>query len=148
MKKFYPVSVVLFLGITVLAIAVSGFRVGYYFHVPALVVVVALPAAMLFATHSPGEIRAAFRAAYRGEDPSELRQSVSFFGALGRYLLWSGLIATLIGVVALLGTLGDSAHVGSGAALALITLLYAIVVNMVVALPFRHAAEKRLARFS
>ena len=146
MKKFYPVSVVLFVGITAVAIAMSQLRFGYYVSLPALVVVLGLPAVMIFATHTVGEIRAAFRATYQSSDPAELRLSVVFFCAVQRYLLWSGFIATLLGIVALLGSLGDESSIGAGAALSLITVFYAIMLNVVFALPFRHAAEKRLAR--
>ena len=146
MKKFYPVSVLLFVGITALAILFSGLRFGYYISLPPLVIVVGFPAVMLFATHGPAEIRAAFRAAYQSSDPAELRLAVVFFSAAQRYLLWSGFIATLLGIVALLASLGDESHIGAAAALSLITVLYAIILNVIFALPFRHAAEKRLAR--
>jgi flagellar motor component MotA len=146
MKKIYPISLLVFLGLIALVIAFSGPGLGVYLSLPSLIIVVGIPAALLLATHSPREIGAAFRAVYRSSDPAELGTAVAFFSAMQRYVLWSGFLATMMGFVAMLAVLGDNKMpIGAGAALALITVLYSIMLNLAVALPFRHAAEKRLA---
>ena len=145
MKKFYPISLVLFLTLIAVAIIMSGPGFGVYLSLPSLIIVLGLPAAILLATHSPREMGMAFRSAYRNSSSGELRAAVVFFSAMQRYLLWSGVLAPMVGVVAMLSVLGDKSSVGMGAAIALITVLYSIVLNLTVALPFKCAAEKRLA---
>ena len=146
MNRFYPFGVLIFLGMIAFAVGINGPYFGVFLNIPSLIMVLGLPAALLFATHSPREMRAAFRAAYRSEDAAELRASISFFVAMQRYLLWSGFLATMLGVIVLLAVLGDETMIGAGAALALITVLYSLILNLGIALPFRHACEKRLAR--
>lgn len=146
MKKFYVVSLLVFFGMIVATIVVNGMGIGYYANLPSLIVVVGLSAALLFATHSPREIGNAFRAAYRSSNTSELKAAIGFFKAMQRYLLWSGLLGTMMGAIAMLSALGEAIAIGAGAALGLITVLYAVILNFVLALPFRHAAEKRLAQ--
>ena len=148
MKKFYPISLVLFLVFIAVAMILSGPGFGVYLSVSSLIIVVGLPLVILLATHSPREMSSAFRAAYQSSDPVELRASVVFFSAMQRYLLWSGVLATMVGVVAMLSVLGEKSSVGAGAALALLTVFYSIILNLTVALPFRHAAEKRLAHMA
>ncbi len=148
MKKFYPIGLVLFFGMIAVAIGINGPFFGLFLNIPSFIIVVGLPVALLLATHSPREIGTAFRAVYRSNDPAELRISVAFFTAMQRYLLWSGFLATMLGTVVLLAVLDDKAMIGQGAALALITVFYAVVLNLALALPFRHAAEKRLASLS
>jgi flagellar motor component MotA len=145
MKKFYPIGLVVFFGLIATAIVMSGPGFGVYLSLPSLIVVIGLPGALLLGTHSPREIGAAFRSAYRSNDAAELRGAVVLFTAMQRYVLWSGFLATMLGVVAMLAALNDKVTIGMGAALALITVLYSVVLNLTVALPFRHAAEKRLA---
>lgn len=145
MKKFYPVSVLIVFAVVISAIIMNGVSIALYLNIPALIFVVVLTAGLLFGTYSPREMGEAFRAAYHGTDAAVLRKAVVFFGAMHRYLLWSGALATLTGVIVLLASLGDETTIGFGAALALITVMYAIVLSLVLALPFRHAAEKRLA---
>jgi len=146
MKRFYPLSVIVFLGIVVVGIVLAGAVLGVFVSLASLIIVVGLPAALVFATHSPGEIGRAFAAPYRSDNAPELKASVVFFAGLQRYLLWSGFLATMIGAITLLAALGDATQIGRGAALALLTVFYSIILNLLLALPFRHAAEKRLAR--
>jgi flagellar motor component MotA len=145
MKKVYPVSIVVFVGMVVAGIVLAGSSLGVFISLGSFIIVVGLPAAVIFATHSPGEVGRAFAAPSRSDSPAELKASAVFFSAMQRYLLWSGFLATMIGVITLLAYLGETASVGRGAALALLTVFYSVVLNLVVALPFRHAAEKRLA---
>lgn len=145
MRKIYPVSLIVFFVLVALGIVFSGPGFVVYLNIPSLVVVIGFPASLLLATHSLREIGAAFRASRSGTGRGELQAAVVFFSAMQRYVLWSGVLATMIGVIAILSTLGAGEHVGMGGAIALITVFYSIMLNLAVALPFRHAAEKRLA---
>ena len=145
MRKFYPVSVIIVFAVVIFAIIMNGVSIGLYVSIPALIFVVVLTTGLLFGTFSPSEMGEAFRTAYHGTEPSALRKAIAFFRAMHHYLLWSGVLATLTGIIVLLATLGDETTVGFGAALALVTSFYAIVLSLALALPFKHAAEKRLA---
>lgn len=145
MTKIYPLSVVAVLAVIVVTAILAGSAVGVFLSAPSAIVVLGITIALTLASHRPSEIRTAFSAAHGSTDPAELRLAVAFFAALQRYALWAGFLATMMGVIVLLTYLGDATHVGSGTAIALITVFYSIVFLMVVVLPYRAAAEKRLA---
>ena len=145
MTKIYPLSVIAVLAMIVLAIVLSGGVVGVFVSFPSVIMVFGITIALTLASHRPSEIRTAFVAAHASTNPAELRLAVAFFTALQRYGLWAGFLSTMLGAIVLLANLGDASHVGAGAAIALITVFYAIVFLLVVVLPYRAAAEKRLA---
>ena len=79
------------------------------------------------------------------ETAAELKRGVLFFSAMRSYLLSAGFIGGMIGTITILANLSDTAHVGFGAALVLLTILYALVLSALVVQPLRTSLEKQLA---
>lgn len=145
MTKIYPISVLAILGMIAAAIMLSGGQFVFFLSVASAIMVVGITTALTLASHRPAEIASAFRAAFSGGNGAELRASVAFFTSVQHYLLWSGFLSTLLGAIVLLGNLGTRQSVGAGTAVALITVFYAIVLVLLVTLPAKAAAQKRLA---
>src|SRR6056297_760258 len=76
---------------------------------------------------------------------AELKRAVLCFNVLRSYLLSAGFIGGIIGTITILANLSDTAHVGFGAALVLLTILYALILSALVVLPLRTSLEKQLA---
>lgn len=145
MTRFYPVSLVLFIGLCAAGIAMAGGRIDVFLSWPALVIVVAISFVLSLAGFSLPQIAAAFRTAYaESATDDQLASADAYFTALGRYLIGSGLVGTLIGAITLLSNLRDPATMGAGTALALATLLYGLMLWLALALPFQAAIRRRI----
>lgn len=146
MKKSYPFWMILALGLFVLAIVFAGAKIGVYVSLPAFMVVVLPPLFLVVAVYGFAAVGRSFRVAFERVSATrqELQIGVSFFGALQRYLLLTGLITTMIGFIAMLANLYEAAGIGPMVALALVTLLYSLMFILTVTVPFRSALEKRL----
>jgi hypothetical protein len=159
MNRSYFVVVILTLAFLVGLFACAGVPLAAFVDFPSLGVVLAPALLMGFAGHSPREIARSFRVAFtkQGASGVELGQAETYFDALVRYLACGGALGVVVGFVAMfLATAGvgiaaasvvrDKADaVGRGTALALVCLIYALVLIILVALPFRTAIRKRLA---
>jgi flagellar motor component MotA len=146
MTRFYPIAFVLFLAICAAAVVMSGGRVAFIISIPSLLVVVVTAVVLSLGNFSVGEIGRCFRVAFRRSPAqrAELHNALAFFDALVRYLLVSGFIGTLIGSMAMLGNLTDQSALGRGTALALTTILYALILWVGVVVPFRTGVRRKL----
>ena len=149
MKKFYPISLGLFLGILVVAIIASGGMIRGFLSVASVVLVVVPPIVLALGSYSVGELLRCFAVGF-SDAPSreELLVAETLFDALGRYLIVSGILGFFIGGIVMLSTLGDETRVASGTALALVTVLYALVFYVAIAVPFRAGIRRKLAQLS
>lgn len=77
--------------------------------------------------------------------PSELRQAEAFFVALIQSFAAFGVLTMLFGLVAMMVYLEDKTKIGPNLAVALLTLFYAALCSLTLALPFLIQARKRLA---
>jgi flagellar motor component MotA len=147
MSRFYPVSVVLTLAVFVAGALLAGGQIGFFLSGPSLAVVLIASLFLSLSSSSPAEIGRHFAVGFkRGEqDPAELERALFYFDALGRYLVVSGLIGTVIGAIAILGNPGDVTTLGRGTALALTTLLYGALLWLTVVVPFRTGIRNKLS---
>jgi flagellar motor component MotA len=150
MKKFYGVGVILVLAMYVAAILSGGGEKPLltFLSLPSLVLAV-LPAVLLsLATHGVRGTGRMFSVTGEKKAVSgvELQQAVAYFKTLGGYIIASGVLGFLLGFVILLANLGgDPAIIGAGTAVGLLSVVYAVGLYMVVVLPFRLAAQSKLA---
>lgn len=77
------------------------------------------------------------------QDKKDLERGIRFFRHLGGLVLLSGALGFLFGLVLMLGNLEDTAHVGPNLAVALISLLYAVMIKMVVIQPLENHLVQR-----
>lgn len=152
MNRYYFVAVVLVLGVLVLGMVFAAARLAAFLDWPCLIMVVVPPGLLSLAAFPPRVAGRSFRVAFARQEASgpELRQAVVYFRFLERAVLVSGFIGALVGVVTILSQLREVEvqKLGQGFALLLITVLYALVLVLVVAAPFRAAVERRLAEES
>ena len=146
MKKTYFLSVPLFLAVLVMAIISSAARITLYLCLPCLIMVTATPFFMLLATFTPREMGRSFRVAFDGvpADEGSLRSAAAFFRTAQTYVLLTGFIGAMIGVVAMLAELTDETQLGFGLALAFMTILYSICLLFTLVVPFRTAVRRRI----
>jgi len=152
MNRFYFVAAALALCVLVIGMVFAAARIDYFLDYPSLIMVVVPAAVLCLAAFPPRVIGRSFTVAFSRQTASEqeLRQAAVFFTSLQRCFLLSGAIGALIGIVTILAQLQEAAmaKLGQGFALLLITVLYALVLTLVLAVPFRAAVERRLAEKS
>ncbi|MCX7040878.1 MAG: MotA/TolQ/ExbB proton channel family protein [Spirochaetes bacterium] len=152
MNRFYFIAVVLALCVLVIGMVFAAARIGYFVDYASLIMVIVPAAVLCLAAFPPRVIGRSFTVAFSRQTASEqeLRQAAVFFASLQRCFLLSGAIGALIGIVTILAQLQEvaMAKLGQGFALLLITVLYALVLTLVLAVPFRAAVERRLAEKS
>lgn len=152
----YVISLILAFMVMVSMVVFSGASGALFINIPAMMVVVVFPLVLLRSSFSFAEMGTYFRMALRGPESrdsgfqktgtaAELKRGVLFFNGLRSYLLSAGFIGGIIGTITILANLSDTAHVGFGAALVLLTILYALVLSALVVLPLRTSLEKQLA---
>lgn len=146
MRKSYFLSLAVLLLMVIFAMVMSG-CVLCFVDIGSLLMVVIPTFFMLIASYSLSEIGRNFSMGFsKGSPrPEELKTAIIFFKSMQKYLAISGALGFFTGLIAMLAMLGDPDHIGSGMALALITVLYALILTMAIALPFRTGLEKKLA---
>ena len=146
MKKDYWIWMLMGVGIFIVAIIFTGASITVFIYPESIIIVVFAPAFLTIAVYGLPTFARSFKIAFREATASrkELQTGIKLFGALQRYLLLTGLITTMIGLVAMLANLVDATQIGPNLALALITLLYSLIFIFAVALPFKNALESKL----
>jgi flagellar motor component MotA len=140
----FAVSIVLVLGVLFGTFVFVG-GIFWYVDVPSLVLVVAFPVLFLAESFSFREMGSIFLLAFSEEAPvPRLREGILFFGLLRRYFVLSGLLMTLVGIVAIFTNSAEPIIIGQGLAVAILTLLYSIVLSCVTALPLKARLERKL----
>ncbi len=146
MNRFYFIAVILVIGLIAAAIVWNVTSIAYFLDVPSLIVVIVPVLALCFATFSPRDMGRSFRAAFsRGQvETSELKTAAVFFRALERYILLSGFLGALLGVMSLLWMMRSDTKIATGFAMLLISVFYALILLFVLAVPFRVAVDRKL----
>ncbi len=152
MNRFYFAAAALALGVLALGTVFAAARLNLFLDYPSLIMVIVPAAVLCLAAFPPRVIGKSFVVAFsrQAATEQELRQAAVFFMSLQRFFLLSGAIGALIGIVTILAQLQEvaMAKIGQGFALLLITVFYALVLTLVLAVPFRAAVERRLAEKS
>lgn len=147
MKKGYFAAVAAALAVFAAAILVANGSFSWFIDMSSLAVVL-LPAFFLsWGVFGLPGIGRAFAASFRKEGAAEgeLRKALAFFDAILSYLLLSGLLGSLVGIISMVGRIDDLKSIGLGMAIALLSLWYALILILAVAVPFRSGIRRRLA---
>jgi len=148
MKKIYFLSLVLVIGVLFGALIITGTSILAYVDIASLIFVLVPAFLLLLASYGPKEMGRAFKSAFSGKTGAEVEKSIAFFTAMQRLFLLSGVLGTLIGVIAILSNLTDMSLVGRGFSVAILTIIYAIALTILVPVPFLLALKKRRAELS
>ncbi len=152
--RSFIISLLFALAVMASMVVFSGASGALFVNVPAFMVVVVLPTVLLRAGFSFSEMGAYFRLAFRlpqfnetgssAHRAAEIKRAMVFFNTMRSYTLSAGFIGGMVGTITILANLGDTSRVGFGAALVLLTILYAIVLSTLLVLPLRSSLEKQL----
>ncbi len=116
MKKIYFLMVVVFLGLCVAGIVVSGASIAWFISPASLIIVVGPALTLSLSNFTPSEIFRFYSIGFSkaGGSVSELKNGIAYFNALQSYLIVSGLIGTLIGVIVILATIVEPSRMTRG----------------------------------
>ena len=116
-----------------------------FFDIPCLVIVLVIPGAGIFLSHSFAQVREAC-GLMLGVDPleeAEALESAALFTRLAELAVAAGLAGTVIGLVQMLQQLDDPTKIGPAMAVALLCLFYGVILSECV---YRTAAGDCLKR--
>ena len=143
MKK--TLAVVLFFTMLVLLIALGPIGIGNYIDPPSMVLIVILPWLALSIPYGfsfPVKLIKAINQQLSREEAEYYEQMIKHIGAA---VFSAGLIGTFMGIISMLGDLSDPNSMGGGLATSLITVLYALIVNIIFIIPiFCHFNKLKL----
>lgn len=151
MKKSYALYALAVLGMCVAAIVTAGVPPLVFADPPSIAIIVGVPLVLLLGIVGPREIVDAFRHAGASSTPApaDIRRALVVFNTAQRLVLTVGVLFTMLGILmTLYGLSRDTATpVAFYMVIAFQTVLYAILVTLLVIMPFRAALEKKLAAF-
>ncbi|PKL37368.1 MAG: hypothetical protein CVV44_17195 [Spirochaetae bacterium HGW-Spirochaetae-1] len=151
MKKSYMAYAPLTLGVFAAGILIGGADLRVFWDPPSLMIVFLPVIFLLLSVFGPSGIVDAFRAAF-DETPSksEVLKGIAFFSMATRIILLSGFMGTLMGVLMTLYGISKSQDIPVAfyIVIASQTVCYAVVMVLIVTVPFKSALEKKLAALS
>jgi hypothetical protein len=148
MNKAYPIFV---LGVLAVLIATgywSGFGPGFLLDIPSIILLVVLWSLMSMLAVGPLKCLQTIGVAFSplGRTAAEKKEALAHIQALGKYLLLSGGLGTLMGVMVLFGYAGDMMIFTNGLAVAMLTTFYAIILMAVFIVPMEESLKMSLAK--
>jgi flagellar motor component MotA len=127
----------------------SGGSVRGFFDLPSLVVAVILPFGYQWFLFGTAALKNAFSAGFRKTVPLEDAEKARLFFKTYAHSTWLAVVlAILIGIISMFVNLEDETQLGPNMALALLSLLYAVLVNLLIILPNASLIKKRLVELS
>lgn len=148
MKKTYLLLFAIALALLAAAVLFGGAGIAIALDLPSLIFVAGLALTVSLMGGSFRDIGGYYRVVFKNAGEADtvlLKRASAYFRTLRNTLIAAGFCGTLAGVIVMLSMLSDASTIGRGMALALITLFYAAILILLVALPFELAANKLLA---
>jgi flagellar motor component MotA len=134
---------------SVFTVYTSGGSPGIFFDLPSLAIAVILPFGYQWILFGTAALKNAFGAGFRKTVPLEDAEKARLFFKTYAHATWfAAVMAVLIGVISILMNLEDKTMLGPNLALALFSLLYAVLVNLLIILPNTSFLKKRLVELS
>jgi flagellar motor component MotA len=128
-----------------LTIFTSGGSAWAYLDIPSLIIVGIFLFIFVSVLFGFKEMGLAFSVSLKKEvEKEKLINALNFFKIYSRITWIAGYIAVLIGVVAILVNLEDKMALGPNFALALISMTYSGIINVVIIIPFTVFIKKQL----
>jgi flagellar motor component MotA len=141
----YGFSLILGILFLLLTILTSGSKPNDIYDLPSLILTVALPFILMYILNGNTGFRMAFRAPFKKNISKEQLLNAKEFFTFYSITTWlSGISAVLIGTVVMLKYVEDKMQIGPNMALALMSLLYAALINVLVIIPFKILINKKI----
>ncbi len=120
-------------------------KISIFIDLPSLAVTLVLSLAMLFSHFSWKEISAAYKNSLekRAATENEIRVSVLVFESFQKYLIYSAVLAFLIGLVCIFSSFKNMEEMGRGLAVCILSALYSAVIIFFAVIPFKYALLKK-----
>jgi len=144
--RFYAASVFIFL-ILVGAIIASGNSLVLYVDIASLILSILIPYIIISFLYTPKEQmqfkKEIFTPIGTG-NKKELERALDYFKSFKSLLIYTAIVATILGLIAMMANLQDPESLGPNFAVLLIVPLYVSMFMLLVTEPLRAAAEKNL----
>jgi hypothetical protein len=133
----------------VISIALTGFFSGAgiltCLDVPSVLIAIIFPFIYQWALFGPSAIRKAFTAGFKKSvSMEEIKISQFFFKSYAKIVWFSTLLPTVIGTVAMLKNLEDRSMLGPNFAMILLSLLYAVIIEVIIIIPHLTILKRRV----
>lgn len=127
--------------------ALSG-ALGYSVDIPSLIIVLGLPYAAVFISHGPAWLGKSIKIAFENDESltptSELKRAKACIKTVETYLVVSNILASVYGMIGILGNLEDRTTLGNNLAVLLVTTLYVTVLILLFTAPLMARLEDRI----
>jgi flagellar motor component MotA len=141
----YLISLIVFLAGIVLTIFTAGGSIWNYLDIPSLVIVGIFPFLFTKVLFGFKETNSVFSISIKKEmEKEKLINALNFFKIYGKITWITGYIVMLIEVITILISLEDKTTLGRNLALAIISILYSGIINVVIIIPFTVFIKKQL----
>jgi hypothetical protein len=123
----------------------SGWSVLNYLDIPSFIITGIFPFLFVSILFGFKEMALSFSISFKNNiEKSKLIGSLNFFAAYGKVTWITGLIAVIIGVIAIFINPEDKTALGPNLALALLSMLYSGIIYVLVIVPFIIFIKKKL----
>lgn len=121
------------------------YRFSYLVDIPSLVIVLVFTVPVLFKSGVWKDFKRAWRLLRKNYicHLSELRRTLDVVEMMQKQVIYAGVICMLLSLITMLGNLSDLASVGPNMAVAILTMLYALVLEMLL-LPLQLEVKRRI----
>lgn len=145
MRKFYFISFAFILALIGFGIILGGRGFGWYIDIPSLVMIILpmffIPAAAYGVTGTGKAFSLPFR---EDVDRKELLHAENIFRTLRRTVWLTGVIALLIGNIAMLGNIELVSGYTVGLGVAILAFFYSLSIDLVIVTPYLMGIRRRL----
>lgn len=144
MKKTYFISLILLLVVVAFGVILGGADVTAYIDFPSMVIIVLPVIFVLLSAYSAGDIGRAFSRPFADDAGlEELLQAENIFKSMRKTMWFAGAIGFFIGNIAMLSLLITENYF-SGFAVAVLVLFYALILDLIVVVPYLTGIRKRI----
>ncbi len=145
MKKTFFVNSCLLAGVMVFIVMLTGADVSLYVDIPSIVILIVPAFLVLSSSFSIAEIGRAFAAPFdMNPAVTDLKKSEEFFKAFRRTLWVMGLVAFIMGNIAMFKVMAEDQYF-QGFSVAILAILYALMADIILINPYLLGIRKRLA---
>jgi len=144
-KLLYAFYLIFFIGFLSILILFTGSSILFYIDIPSLLLIALFLLILSVFTTRFKRCMSYYRAVFDTDAESSLLKAASrYFMNFTLYTMGVGALGFLTGLIAMLANLEDKASVGPNLAVALITMLYAVILCLAVFIPFKLSLDARI----
>jgi len=141
----YLVSLVILLGGIAFGVTMTGGSVIPLLDLPSFIIVGIFPFLFVSTLYGFKDMAHDFSVPFKKENTqNDLTKAFTFFQKYGKATWLMGLISVIIGIIGILANLDDKASLGPSVALAVESLLYSALINVLLVLPFKLFIKKQM----